>query len=262
MALTKSKLKDIKSLLTKKGRKEKKKFCAEGVRLLEEALRHEFLPELVCFAPSLVRERGKNLVREFEKRHIRVEPLKAQELKPLSGTKMPQGLVAVFPLPRRELSELCQPPNRRLLLCDGISDPGNLGTVIRSALAFGFRSIILTGQCCEPYSPKVVRSSAGAVFGARPVVAGARKVLSQVRSEQHVLVAADLAGESLEPHLKVISGGRTLVLVLGSEAEGLSDDVAAACEIRVRINQSSDVESLNVAVAGSILMKQIFDMSR
>ena len=262
MAITKNKLKDIKSLSTKKGRKEKRQFLAEGVRLLEESLRHEYPPELVCFAPALISPRGKQLIDSFENRQVPVIPLKAQQYRSISDTKTPQGILGVFTTPRKELSELCRGGCRRVLLCDGVSDPGNLGTLMRSALAFGFETLVLTGTCSEPFAPKVVRSSAGAVFALGIAILSARKVISWVRAEKMFVVAADTTGDNSDQLPQGPLNRKRIVLALGSEASGLSQDIRERCDLRLRIPHAAAVESLNVAVAGSILMKKVYELSQ
>lgn len=114
MAITRNRLKDIKSLLTKKGRKEKKQFVAEGVRLLEEALRHDFAPEVVLYAPSILSERARGLISELEKRDITAVSVKAQQLKPLTDTKASQGLLGVFNTPRQQSTEPWSSDSRKI----------------------------------------------------------------------------------------------------------------------------------------------------
>jgi TrmH family RNA methyltransferase len=262
MTISKAEFKDIKSLLSKKGRKERKRFVAEGVRVLEEAFRHGRFPEFVCFSPSLLSVRGEQLLRRLKSHGVRNESLKAPQLRSLADTDAPQGLLGVFLIPQGELDELCRPRFRKLLLCDGISDPGNLGTLFRSALAFGFDMLLLIGNCADSYSPKVVRSSMGAVFGLPITVAEADEAMSFIKSKGYAVIAADTGGKEHRKRLKDLVRKGRLVLAIGSEASGLSPGVRSASDLRYRISHTDGVESLNSAVAGSILMKQVYDASR
>ena len=135
---------------------------AEGVRLLEEALRHRVKPRTVYFAPSLLSARGEKLVARFRRGRVDLEEVPARTLTKLSDTATPQGVVGLFATPQKAPAELYDRRFRNILLCEDISDPGNLGTLLRSALAFGFEMVLLCGSCAEPYSPKVLRSSVGA----------------------------------------------------------------------------------------------------
>jgi TrmH family RNA methyltransferase len=258
MSVTRAELKDIQSLLTKKGRREQHRFLAEGVRLLEEAVRHRVRPELILYAVHGTSERGKELVDQFAREKVRVEEISAKQLEQVSDTETPQGLVAMFRQPPQDLVELSTAGLRRYLLCENISDPGNLGTLIRSALAFGFEAILTTGQSAEPFSPKVVRSSAGTLFGVRHGVDTTENVVAYAGRQKVAIVATGTKGAMTLGDLKKIIGKRPVMLAVGSEADGISPSLQRAATYTVRIDHEPEVESLNAAVAGSILMKEIY----
>ena len=262
MSLTKTELKDIQSLLTKKGRKLKKKFLAEGVRLLEEAARHRMRPEAIYYSEAALSERAQILIERFRKQAVSAEPIPLRQLESLADTESTQGIVAVFREPSTALAELYRPAYRRILLCEHISDPGNLGTLIRSALAFEFGLVILTGDSAEPYSPKVVRSSAGTIFGMPVAVSESTDLLAFVAEHRMFLLAADIAGQAAGVQLRQIRKDQSLLLAVGSESHGLSPETLASASARVRIEHAESVESLNVAVAGSILMKEVYELTK
>jgi TrmH family RNA methyltransferase len=163
-------------------------------------------------------------------------------------------------MPTKDLNELSQPHHRKLLLCEEISDPGNLGTLVRSALAFGFDAVLLIGHTAEPYAPKVARASAGAIFGLRVCEISLMDLDDLVGRHHMVVIASDLSGAAeLETVRKTIKR-RKILLAVGSEATGLSKAVLDRADVRVRIRHSEKVESLNAAVAGSILMKEVHDI--
>ncbi len=262
MPLTKTESKKLRSLRTKKGRRLHGKFLAEGVRLLEESVRHRFFPEVVYFAPSLLTERGKRLVARLKALNIPLMQIPSPRLETISDARTSQGLTAVFALPETGLAKLYTPQYRNVLLCESIADPGNLGTLLRSALAFGFDMMLTCGSTADPYSPKVVRSSAGTVFGMKIARVSHAELRSFVGSEEVSLLAAHLKGELWSEQCDRTKQLKRRMLALGSEAEGLSNDILDLAAFRLRIDHSHRVESLNVSVAGSILMMNMYESDR
>lgn len=262
MPLTRTELKDIQSLLTKKGRKLHGRFLAEGVRLLEEAVRHRVRPDVVYYAEALLSERAEQLLGTFRAQHVETTAIPVKQLEAMSNADTPQGVVGVFAYPPTRLDELYLAKSRRVLLCENIADPGNLGTLIRSALAFDFDLVVLAGTSAEAYAPKVVRSSAGAVFGVGIAEADTPEVLELLRRQKMLLLAADTGGEVLQKAARQRIGEAAMILAVGSESHGLSAEILAQAAWRVRIDHSRAVESLNAAVAGSILMKELYDLMR
>ncbi len=261
MSISRAKTKHLRATASKKGRRESGVFTAEGVRVLEEAVRARTMPAEVYYAPSQLNDRGRSLIGTFERFGVSCQEIRASELEKLSNTRAPQGIVALFPAHRAPLSESFAAGSRRLLWCDGISDPGNLGTLIRSAAAFGFGPIVVSGASADPYNPKVVRGTAGALFGLKISHAEPDAMLRELAARKWTLIATDIEGEEaplIVPSLK----GRTVVLAVGSEARGLSEQILAAADHRIRIPHEPKVESLNAAVAGSILMKDIYEVLR
>lgn len=254
-------LKHIKTLLTKKGRKAHRQFVAEGVRVLEEAIRHGARPEVVYCADSMLSERGGEVAKSFALAGVPVKHLSARQEKGIADAATSQGILAVFASPDGALAELCRPSIRKILLCENIADPGNLGTLIRSAAAFDFQLVCLSGACAEPYSPKVVRSTAGAIFAVKVAEADTDEIHALIRGRSMTLIAADGTGESDPPELADMVSTGTSVLAIGSEAEGLSGDWLHAADLVVRLEHEPAVESLNAAIAGSILMKRIYDLT-
>jgi TrmH family RNA methyltransferase len=258
--VTNQELKDTRSLLTKKGRREKKQFVAEGVRLLEEAVRFRFWPTRVYYSNSLLSDRGRALLAQFGKRRVPTEQVPASRFAGLCDTKTPQGLLAVFDIPETRRGQPLGPPARTILVCDGVGDPGNLGTLMRSALAFGFREFRLFGNAAEPWAPRVVRASAGALFGLRIAPITEPVLRRMCEHDGYALLVADVNGR---PSTKVLGRNwkdRKIVLAVGSEAQGVSSGLLAAASARVWLEHDTAVESLNAAVAASILMKNIYDL--
>ncbi|UCD64604.1 MAG: RNA methyltransferase [Candidatus Zixiibacteriota bacterium] len=262
MSITKNELKGLKALLTKKGRREAGMFSAEGVRLLEEALRHGFLPQKVYYARSLAGERGERLLAGLAKKGVARAAVAGRELEAMSDTETPQGLVGVFRIPETKLRELYIPRFRRVLWCENIADPGNLGTMVRSALAFGFEPVVISGDSADVFAPKVVRSSAGAIFGLRVARETPAAVLRFAAGNGLKVVATGPLGKKLDPAAKKVLKREKFIMVVGSEAHGVSPQILDAADMTVRVSHSTKVESLNAAMAGSILMSMIYNLDR
>jgi TrmH family RNA methyltransferase len=176
------------------------------------------------------------------------------QLGSISSTKAPQGIMAVVRLPLDTYSDRL-PANigAKILLLEDVQDPGNVGTLIRTAVAFDFSGVILTEKCADPLSPKCVQSTVGTVLSLW--LRRTSRYLELVEALKHngySLVAADLAGVE---NPSVLQGRNKLLLALGNEASGLSDSVLNASDYRLRIPTiRRKVESLNVAACGAICM--------
>jgi len=170
----------------------------------------------------------------------------------LSETRTPQGVFAVVEYAQPPLSELRLGPNALVLAADGISDPGNLGTMIRSAAALGAHAVVASGDCCDVLNPKVVRATMGAIFRV-PVVSGLplSEAVAGLRDRGLRIVAA-VAREGRAPWEADLRG--PVALLIGSEAEGLPPGFALAAEERVTIPMPGGAESLNAAGAAAVLL--------
>jgi len=252
VALSKAEIKFLKSLQSKKGRRSEGKFLGEGVRLLEEALAASFLPRLVLYAPSELTERGKKLVEGFVKRKVSSQTISARECHRLADTKTSQGIIALFNLPRHSLEKQLAKGYRRILICDRIGDPGNLGTLVRSAAAFRFGLVVATSGSAEAANPKSIRAGMGAFFRI-PVVDGVddREVAIALKETGYTVYNADVKGKYVSPSLPVAD---KLALVVGSEASGTGAALASEARYRIKIPMAKQTESLNSAMAGTVLM--------
>lgn len=259
MPLTKTDQKHIQELLTKKGRKEQGRFLVSGVRLLEEAVRWQFQPEILLFSPNLLSERANALLEKLRRKRPQIEAVSDRLLAKLADTVTPQGIAAVFPVPEHEPAELFNARPRTILVCENISDPGNLGSLARSALAFDCPVLLTIGTSAERYSPKVVRSSAGAMFGLKTATVTAKELLIWRERIGAAILAADINGKPLQQRmLSELLHDRTLLLCIGSEADGLSETLKMNADYSIRIPHETTVESLNAAMAGTILLHDLY----
>lgn len=259
-SVTRLESKNLKSLQSKKGREEHGQFLVSGVRLLEEAHHHRFNPVEVYVCENEMTDRGLSLAGRFAALDIPVKTVTTRDLESFADTTTPQGIAALFSLPECKLSEQILGNIRRILVCENIADPGNLGTLMRSALAFGFKGIVSCGATAELWSPKVVRASAGSIFGLTVMQTDIKPLLDAFSSQRISLVAADLRGEDISRVRLPESRNRGIALAVGSESDGLTTPILTSASLRVRIRHASGVESLNAAVAGSILMSRFYEV--
>lgn len=165
----------------------------------------------------------------------------------LTETSTPQGVLGLFERPHASLESILARRDTIAVALDRVQDPGNVGTIIRLAAAFDAAGVILLPGCADPYGPKAIRSSAGAILNMPVATSTVESLLAAGRP----LVAADMDGDP------AALPARDAVLVLGSEGSGVSSEIARASK-KVAIRMSGRVESLNVATAAAILLSQSF----
>ncbi len=225
-------------------RREQGLFFAEGLRLCLDLA--ACLPwQTAFFTEEVLAEEPR--VADLSAEAFLVNDSVAQKL---SATKTTQGLFGVFRLPQAVLEDL--DVSKGVLLAEHIQDPANVGAMLRSAAAFGFGGVVLAGNCADPFGPKVLRASMGAV-GRLPVVV--QDDIQQAAGALHkagaTLYASALQGAA---PLAQVAVQRPFVLLVGNEGAGLSAEVLALADERVCIPMHAGVDSLNAAVAASVLM--------
>lgn len=239
----------ITGLGRRKVRAEEGLFLAEGVRVVEELLAAGVAVRLAVTSPALEEtERGARLARALDGRGaIRVG---AAEMAALSDTRTSQGVLVVAEIPAADPESVDVPPGTTLLALDGVQDPGNLGTLARSAAAFGCGALLCLPGTVDPWNPKAVRASAGALFRLPVLSVGVEPAAAWLRSREVTLLGADAAGEPVDG----VALPERVALVVGNEGAGLSDAVRARCAALVGVPMRGGTESLNVAVATGILL--------
>ena len=229
-------IKKIVKLKTSKERQEQRLFLVEGQRTVEAFSHAGWKPRELFVIESLLEQ----AVKLFS-----CEPTLVSDhvMEKISSTATPSGIVAVFPLPQEKQTKL----TKGLVLSD-ISDPGNMGTLIRSSAAFGYKTIVIIGGC-DPYSPKVIQASAGALAHVTLVQLTWSELLQ--KKENLKLCALVVKGgiDRLQDLAK-----KSFLLVVGNEAHGLSKEQVADCDIQFTLPMNESTESLNAAVAGSIAL--------
>lgn len=244
-----SKIKFVRALLGRaKERREANAFVVEGVRLVEEAANSNWGFRFALYDDSL-RERGLKVVEKLKDQKIDVVKVESRLLQSLSGTETPQGILAVI-----EPKQLRIPtyPNF-VLIPDQIRDPGNLGTLLRSAAAADVQAVLIPPETTDAFAPKVVRSGMGAHVRLPIHSMTWEEIEHMLKSEDLQVYLADMNGKSCwETDLRA-----PLALIIGGEAGGASEDARKLATQKISIPMRGKVESLNAGVAGSVLMFEV-----
>lgn len=225
----------FKALLAAK--KDKELMLLEGRRLVTDALARGMTPELAAATPDYGRAHG-----PLDFPHAVLDEALFSRI---ADTKTPQGILAFFPAPWASLDTVSG--HERLVILDGVQDPGNVGTILRAAEAFGFTAALVTSGTASPFSSKAVRSSMGSSLGV--AVAGIAR--TDVKRLPHRIIS--LAPRGTWRMTRALFEGRTAVC-LGGEARGVSPEILSISHATVSIPMKGRVESLNVSVAAGVVL--------
>jgi RNA methyltransferase, TrmH family len=240
----------VRALHSRKGREDTGEFLVEGVRQVEDLIASPIVPRLALISPSLEdTARGRELAARVRAAVASVDVTDA-ELAQLATTETTQGILAIAPIPRIGLDEVQLDDRSLIIVLDAVQDPGNFGTIVRSADAFRVAMIAALPGTVDPWNPKVVRSAAGSSLRIPIVETTLDVLLAHLRAHDATLLGADMDGISVE---QSVHHG-PVALALGNEGAGLGDAVRAACDQLVSVPIGGVAESLNVGVAAGILM--------
>ncbi len=227
---------------------------AEGVRSVEELLSSPLKTVGVLTAPQLAdAPRGGKLLQFLTERGIPTTPVNESEFRSAAETESPQGVMAIAEIPRHNLEGLVPDDGFRMLLLDGLQDPGNVGTILRTAAAFSFDATVALSGTVDIWNPKVVRGAMGSLFHHVAFHDTAESVLPFLDRHHVELWGADAQGGALLAG----SGPLRLAVVVGNEGSGLSSYVRERVRRLVSIPLAATVESINVAVATGIFLHHL-----
>jgi len=232
------------SLAQRKYREKWQLFLAEGNHIVEELLKSDWEIESILTSGSKTFEKL-----NFEKKEVNCELVKQDVINKIATTKTPQEILAVVRIPQNPRYDI--PAAGRVIITDGIKDPGNMGTIIRTARAFDFDLVITTENSVDIYNPKVVRASQGAIFGIGLLAGLPAARIAELLKPDHVIYALTPDGDT---GINEISFETNSALIIGTEIEGVSGTLLDNCDHHIRIPHSRDVESLNAAVAAGVAM--------
>ncbi|MBT4332438.1 MAG: RNA methyltransferase [Candidatus Cloacimonetes bacterium] len=238
--LNKNHTKGLAKLHQKKYRLLNNKTIVEGARLIEQL--HSYG---IKFDELIISDKCEIDISHYSTKKI--HSATEDQMKKITNTKTPQNIAAVINTDLIPVTE-----NKLLLYLDGISDPGNLGTIFRTATAAGVSGIILSPDCCEIYNPKVIRSSLGSVF----FLPSETREHSWLKSLDITIIATTLQDAT---NLFELKKPTSAMLVIGSEAFGVSDEILQIADHKVKIPIPGNIESMNAAVAAGIAIYHLID---
>ena len=231
-------------LKTSKGRNEKNMFLIEGLRLVRDAIKKD--ADIFC----VILKDGTKM--DFEV-SCPVYTFAPKLFAQICDTVTPQGVIAVCNMKKCTLQELVQKKNSCIVMCEELQDPGNIGTIIRTAHAADCTGVVLTKGCCDLYNPKIVRATMSGIFSVG-VVRDAQSLVTieYFKELGYKIVAGALTDDAVDFYCADLKG--KCVIVIGNEGNGVKRETLEACDSVLKIPMSNDAESLNAAVAGAVMI--------
>lgn len=243
-------LKLIRKLQTSSGVRKNRAFILEGPRYIRDYLVNSGDKPLFLVIASEKLQYFYDILEQSEKREIEINEVSAELFqRSIATTRHSQGIVAVCPLPEKNLNDISG--GNLVLILDGVSDPGNTGTAIRSASAFGCSGVICSKGTCYPFLPDVTRASAG-TNAQIPVLASVKlsAAVINLKKRGFTILGADMSGRDIS----ALSVTGPVAVIIGSETSGLTEEMRSAVDDYISIPINTDVESLNAGVSASIIL--------
>ncbi|ERI90799.1 RNA methyltransferase, TrmH family [Clostridiales bacterium oral taxon 876 str. F0540] len=239
-------VKEIKKLKEKKYRGEKGQFIVEGFRFVEEALKSSFEVPLIMISDKAM-EKWQEFQRKNNFNKSKVYIVKENIFSSICNTETPQGILAVV---NKKLADK-EEDKGFYILVDRLQDPGNLGTIIRSAHAAGASGIILTKGTVDVYNDKTLRSTMGSIFNIAIIEDDDFKVLDKLKSNGFKLIVSSLEDSKCFYETDLTGN---FIIAVGNEGNGISEEVYSKADLKVKIPMPGNAESLNAAAAASIMI--------
>jgi len=245
-------VKYLAGLADPKERRKEQAFLIEGVKMVEEALRDGLDVRQVVASPSLAHLRGSDIIRLAENAGVHILWISERLMDAVAESKTPQPVMAVVGMRKHDPERLLAEAGKLVVLCHRLQDPGNLGTIIRTAEAAGAGGIAVTAGTVDPYNPKCVRASMGSIL---------RLPVANVEEPGAFLAACGKAG--YRTVAMTLEGERTLyeadlrgptAIIVGQEGAGLPGDLAVQADLRIRSPMAQTTESLNAAVSAAVVL--------
>lgn len=246
-------VKYVRGLREKRNRDQEGCFIVEGAKSV-----HEAVSAGVTVRKLVLSERGHkhSLLNEIEtdlSGEVQIVRVTDEVMEFMSETESPQGIIALVSIPQLTLRDLAVTQSSSLVVIDGVQDPGNVGTIIRSADAFGAGAVILTKGCADIFNSKTLRSTMGSVFHLPVIQDVSQQDLISFLKENSIFVAATTLEETSR-FLPDVEFLRPLALVFGSEGKGVSPEISRSADVLVKVPMFGSAESLNVAVTSGIVL--------
>ncbi|MGN8168464.1 TrmH family RNA methyltransferase [Agrobacterium sp. 22117] len=246
-------IKDIKNLTQKKGREESGTFMAEGLKLVIDALELGWTIRTLVYAKAA---KGKPLVEQAAVKTVAsgglVLEVSEKVISSITRRDNPQMVVGIFDQKWKPLRDIRPAAGETYVALDRVRDPGNLGTIIRTADAAGASGVILVGDCTDPFSLETVRATMGSVFAMPVARASVDEFLSWRKTAGVSVVATHLAGSV--DYRTIDYKKKPVVLLMGNEQSGLPPQLASQADQLARIPQQGRADSLNLAIASAVML--------
>lgn len=251
-------VKRLKSLSEKKARAQEGLFLAEGLRVCTEALAAGHVPAILAVTPEAeAHPLGRRLVHATRGAGGLVARMPRELISRITGKDNAQGVAAAYAIPDVSLDRLDRGAARLWLVAEGLKDPGNFGTMLRTCDATGAGGVILLDQSCDPFSLEAVRASMGALFSRQVARASGPAFFSWLRAGPAQLVGAALEGRTVD--YRAHDYRAPCFLFMGNEQSGLPEAYAAQCDALVKLPMHGTADSLNVAVCAGVLLYHALD---
>lgn len=253
-------VKALRKLEQKKYRQQSGTYFIEGLRTVGEAIQTQAPIQTLVVAPDLlVSEFGQSLLADPSLAEVEKIEISAEIYEKLAHKQGPQGIGAVVKQSWQNLTTIQLSPDDLWVALDAVADPGNLGTIMRTADSVGARGIILLGHSTDPYDPSAVKASMGAIYSLTLVKTSWDEFHTWLSEEKALLVGSSDHGATDYQRIRY---QRPLILLMGSERHGLPDEMMAACDHLARIPMAGRSDSLNLAVATAVMLYEIYNQSR
>lgn len=235
-------------------REKEQVFIVEGRKMFEEA--KSFLKKV--YMTEDFYEEHKNIPSYFEE--MDYELVTDSVMKSMSDTMTPQGVLALAKMPKYNLEDMVKKDRVTLLLLENLRDPGNLGTIIRTAEGAGVTGIIMSKESVDIFNPKVIRSTMGAIYRMPFIyVENFKKTMEYLQQQKVIIYASHLKGKNDYDEERY---GEKTAIIIGNEANGITEETAEMADVLVKIPMEGSVESLNAAVASAILVYEVYRQRR
>ena len=248
-------IKEIRKLRERKARSESGRFLLEGIRIVIEAIQaQDFVEQIIVSSELLENKKGIEAVEIARKQALPVLEVSKEVFESISGKEGPQGLAAVGRQHWTNIEEIDTPLSGIWIALYQVADPGNLGSILRTLDGMGGRGVFLLDHCTDPYDPSAIRASMGGIFSKKLVRTGSADFIGWVKKKNIHLVGTS---DSAHVQFNKVHYPDDMILLMGSEREGLTKDLETVCETIVSIPMMGNVDSLNLAIASSIVLYEI-----
>jgi len=252
-------IKEIKGLEIRKNREEKGLFIAEGLRFVEESVKEKALIDKIVVSNAFLEGKsGMDVMDRIHNIGLPCYVVSDKIFKEISDTRTPQGILAVIKKKDALIGDIIK-SNNKIVMLESLQDPGNMGTIIRTADAAGMTGVVLSKGCVDVYNRKVLRSTMGSIFH-----------LPIHRTDDFIGAINELKAKGIKVYASHLDGNinyydindyNNIAVIIGNEANGISDEAAMAADCLIRIPMPGRAESLNASVAAGILMYEVLRKS-